>query len=193
MARLKRGDEDAFSQLYLLHVKKLTYYIRGAVRSAVFTEDLVHDTFIKVWENRGTLDPDLPFAPYLFTIGRRLLLNFLKRAQHENQIVAEIARQAHREENQTEQRLINKDNQHLFHKAVESLSPAVKAVFVRCHIEGKSHQETANELRLSQSTVNKHMIKATRLIREYIEVHSRLTLLLISISALQLEQTLHCA
>lgn len=191
--RLTRGDEDAFSQLYLLHVRKLTYYIRSTVRSSVFASDLVHDTFIKVWENRRNIDPDLPFAPYLFTIGKRVLLNFLKRARHESFIIAEIARHTRQEENLTEQRQTQKDNKQLFQQAVDALSPAVKAVFVRCHMEGKSHREAAQELQLSPSTVNKHMIKATRLIREYIEMHSGLALLLISIAALPLEQVLHSA
>ncbi len=52
---LRLGDSDALSQLYFLYVKPLSYFILKAAKSPVLTEDVVHDTFIKIWDHRNRL------------------------------------------------------------------------------------------------------------------------------------------
>ena len=182
---LKKNDQQALSTLYYTHVKKLKYYIQRTAQSPLLAEDIVHDTFIKIWENRFEIDPAKPFKPYLFTIAKRNLLNVLKRAQHETSIMSEIRKYAKNEENTTELQLDYNESNSLLAEAIHSLNGQCKEVFVRCKIQGLTYKQAAEELGITESTVNKHMNKALTIIREYIKLKNAVSVLLACIALIK--------
>ncbi len=56
----------------------------------------------------------------------------------------------------------------LLNKAIENLAPQRKQVFNLCKMEGKSYREVSQLLHISTSTINDHIVKATRAIRNFI-------------------------
>lgn len=182
---LRQNDEQALSALYYLHVKKLTYFIQRTAQSPFLAEDIVHDTFIKIWENRQDIDPGKPFKAYLFTIAKRNLLNMLKRAQHETSIMSEIRKYAVEHENTTEMHIDYNESSSLISEAINSLSGQCKEVFVRCRIKGLSYKQTAEELGITESTVNKHMNRALTLIREYIKLKNAVSVLMACVALIK--------
>ncbi len=182
---LKRDDQEALSALYYLHVKKLKYYVQRTAQSPFLAEDIVHDTFIKIWANRLEIDPTKPLKPYLFTIAKRNLLNMLKRAQHETSIMSEIRRYAKDEENTTELQLDYRESNSLISEAINTLSGQCKAVFVRCKIQGLTYKQVAEELGITESTVNKHMNRALTLMKKYIKLKNAISVLLAGIALIK--------
>ncbi len=80
--RARRGDEDAFSQLF-------GRYQRAIYRYAVYMggpdagDDIVQETFLAVLRQRGRADqPQGTLLAYLIGIARRLLLKRLCRERH---------------------------------------------------------------------------------------------------------------
>jgi RNA polymerase sigma-70 factor (family 1) len=185
ISMLQQGDQQALSTLYYLHVKQLKYYAQRTAQSPFLAEDIVHDTFVKVWENRLLIDPLRPFKPYLFTIAKRNLLNMLKRAQHETAIMSEIRKYSSDDENTTELQVDYNESNALITEAVSNLNGQVKEVFVRCRLKGLTYKQTAQELGITESTVNKHMNKALTLIREYINTKNAVSVLLTCISLIK--------
>ena len=185
LKRLKLGDQEALSVLYYQYSNALLYYVQRTARSPFLAEDVVHDTFIKIWQHRDQLDASKPFKPYLFTVAKRTLLNLLKRAKHETTILSEIKKYAVDEEHTTELLLAYKESNHLVNEAIESLSDQVKKTFIYCRIEGMSYKQAAEALNITESTVNKHMSKALQVIREHIRVKNGLALLLAYITFLK--------
>ncbi|MEQ7798871.1 RNA polymerase sigma-70 factor [Pedobacter sp. ASV1-7] len=185
ISMLQQGDQQALSTLYYLHVKQLKYYAQRTAQSPFLAEDIVHDTFVKVWENRLLIDPLRPFKPYLFTIAKRNLLNMLKRAQHETAIMSEIRKYSSDDENTTELQVDYNESNALITEAISNLNGQVKEVFVRCRLKGLTYKQTAQELGITESTVNKHMNKALTLIREYINTKNAVSVLLTCISLIK--------
>ena len=175
---LGQGDTIALSSLYYRHVKQLKYYVQRTARSPFLVEDIVHDTFIKIWEARGTIDPGQPFKPYLFTVAKRTLLTMLKRAQHESGIIAEMRKYATEGEQTTERTIAYNESDTLVTEAVNSLTGQSKEVFIRCRVQGLTYKQAAEELNITESTVNKHMNKALRDIRQYITLRHAVAVLL---------------
>ncbi len=178
---LREGDTDALGKLYYLYVKQLKYFVLRTAKSSLLAEDVVHDTFIKVWENRDKIDCELPFKPYLYTIARRHLLNLLKRAQHEINIVDEMRRSVINEENSTELLLDYSESSSIFQEAIKSLPEQRREVFIRCRIQGLTYKQAAVELGISESTVNNQMVKALKSIRGFITIRSAMILLIAAI------------
>lgn len=172
LKQLKSGDQKALSALYYLYSDQLFYYVQRTARSPFLAEDVVHDTFMKVWQHRDQLDPSKPFKPYLFVIAKRTLLNLLKRARHEAEILSEIKRYALEEDRATELVLEYNESNHLINEAIDNLSGQVKKTFLYCRIEGMSYKQAAETLNVTESTINKHMSKALQSIREHMKTHT---------------------
>ncbi|MDR6785233.1 RNA polymerase sigma-70 factor (family 1) [Pedobacter africanus] len=178
---LQQGDMDALSGLYFLHVKQLKRYIIKGAKSPALTEDIIHDTFIKVWENRAGIDSSQSFKAYLYTIARRHLLNLMKRAQFEDGIVNEIKKYSAEADRSTELLLEYNESNSLLNEAVQHLPPQCKEIFIRCKINGQSHKQIAEELHISMSTVNNQMGKALKNIKEFLTEHNGFLLILAAI------------
>ncbi|WP_443939737.1 RNA polymerase sigma factor [Pedobacter sp. MW01-1-1] len=180
--RLKQGDQEALTILYYQNIQKLKYYIQRTAKSPFLAEDIVHDTFVKLWESRKEIDSSKPFKPYLYTIAKRTLLNVLKRAQHEVTILSEIRKHATATEDTTDQNIAYNESNSLIKEAIQSLTGQPKAVFILCRLNGLTYKQAAAELGITESTVNKHMNKALTLIKEFIRYKNALALLLAVIS-----------
>jgi len=169
---LKENDSKALSALYYMHVKPLKYYIIKAAKSPFLTEDIVHDTFIKIWENRSQIDANQPFKPFLYTISKRLLLNLLKRGQHEKHILTEIKKYAITEEHTTELTVNYNESDTLFKEAINSLPTQCREVFVKCRLGGLSYKQVSLELGIAESTINNQMVKALKSIRKFLSLRN---------------------
>jgi len=175
---LKNNDRRAFSTLYHLHVKPLRRYLIKVAKSPILTDDIIHDTFIKVWESRSTINPNLQFRPFLFTIAKRLLFNLIKRAQHEQLILTEIKKYAIPLHNTTEETINYNESHFLLNEAINQLPNQCRQVFIKCKLEGFSYREISAELGIAESTINNQMVKALKSIKKYLFLRYSAILLL---------------
>ncbi len=77
--QLKSDSITAYKQLYELWVSRLYYFVFQYVKSEPVTDDIVQETFLRIWNNRSKLNPESSFKAYLFTVSYRLLLKELRR------------------------------------------------------------------------------------------------------------------
>jgi len=172
LKRLKLGHEEAFSVLYSLYNYKLLYYVQRTTKSPYLAEDVVHDTFMKIWQHRDRIDPQKPFQPYIFTIAKRTLIDLLKRARHEKTILSEIKTYTIEEDHSTELLLDYNESNLIINEAIAGLSEQVKRTFTLCRIQGMSYKQAAETLNITESTINKHMSKALQIIRAHVIKHT---------------------
>lgn len=167
LIRLKSGDQDALSRLYDVYSDPLTYYLQRAAKSPHLAEDVVHDTFLKIWQSREQINPAQPFKPYLFVIAKRTLFSIFRRTRHEAAILSEIKEHYQQEDQSTQKLLEYNESAAMLNEAISLLTTQVKKTFICCRIEGMSYKQAAEELNITESTVNKHMSKALQMIREH--------------------------
>lgn len=176
---LRGGEARALRALYDRHLRQLHYFILRTAKSRTLTEDVVHDVFIRIWETRSQINPSLPFKSYLYAIAKRHLFNVLKRAQHETFILEEIRKYTVPSENTTDLLLDLKEGNALLNEAIEKLPKQCKAVFILCKIQGMTYKQVAEELGITEGTVNSQMVKALRSIKKYISLKNAFSLLLL--------------
>lgn len=169
---LIEGEEWALDKLYLKHVQSLYAFVLKTAKSPSLSEDVVQDVFVKIWENRSQIDPDKPFKPYLYTIARNHLLNLLKRAQHETVILQEIKRYTPFAENVTDLATEYKESHTILQHALNQLGPKCREVFVRCKLDGLSYKKVAEEMGITEGTVNSQIVKATKAIKKHFSVRN---------------------
>lgn len=171
LLRVTQGDEIAFTVLFYAHHNKLGTYILRLTDSFPLTEEIVQDVFLKIWQNRSSLDNIQHFEAYLFVIARNRAFNCLKQLAREKTKKLEWEYNAGLKEEPDEILKEESPYNNLIDKAIDELPPQQKKVYILHNQEGMGHSEIAVQLGLSQGTVKKHMSLALRSIREYVIAH----------------------
>jgi RNA polymerase sigma-70 factor (family 1) len=180
VSSLKDGDRQAFSKLYHHYVPKLYNHIFRICKSETLAEDIVHDVFVKVWENRSNLNENLSFQSYLFTIAKNHLLNLIKRASKEQDICKELILGSKVSFNYTEHAVQFNETNTFLNEAIEKLSPQKKIIFKLCKNEGLTYEEIATKLGITKGTVNVQVVSALKSIDDYLTINGIYHILILS-------------
>jgi RNA polymerase sigma-70 factor (family 1) len=177
---LKEGQQEAFTQLYHLYSERIYLNVLKLVKQEQVAQEILQDIFIILWEKRDTIDIQTSFRSYLFRIGENKVIDFYRKARRDQSLYAYIKAAATEHYTHIEEALLNRENAELLQKAVNSLPAQRKQVFELCKLQGTSYQEVSSALGISPSTINDHIVKATRAIRQHIyangEIHTALLL-----------------
>jgi RNA polymerase sigma-70 factor (ECF subfamily) len=166
VTRLKESDQEAFEQLYRLYSGRLLGYLIKLVKSDLYAAELLQDTFIKLWDNRRNVDPDQSFRSYLFRIAENNVYDFFRKAARDKRLQEAIINSAGEIYKHVEEDLFTKQNEQLLQDAINLLPPKRRQVFQLIKIEERSYDEVSSLLNISASTINDHIVKATKYIRE---------------------------
>jgi len=164
--RLKDGDTRAFEQIYQLYSSRLLGFLIKLVKSDLYAAELLQDTFIKLWDNRMNIDPNQSFRSYLFRIAENSVYDFFRKAARDKKLQAAIIKSACEKYQHVEENLVTKENEQILQEAINLLPPKRRLVFQLIKIEERSYDEVSTLLNISESTINDHIVKATKTIRE---------------------------
>jgi len=165
--RLKVGDEVAFNELYAAYLQPAVRFCNSIVKDIDESQNIVHDVFIKIWDRRETINPELNFTSYLFTIIRNRVFDFLKEVKRNDLMKEEYWSRI--ELAQNEDPSIQEDRIRKISEAVEDLSEKRKQIIKLNYQEGKSYEEIASDMRISKNTVKNQLVKAKQIIREQLK------------------------
>jgi RNA polymerase sigma-70 factor (ECF subfamily) len=170
---LKRGNPDAFKEVFRLLYPRLKGYCKLFISDNNQVEDIIQETFISLWDKRSSIKTEKSLESFVFIMLRNRCLNFLKKQkleqgniQIEQLEINEIQYLyqldfTNKEEKSLEEMLIES-----FREAVEELPEKMKVVFTKCKIEGQKQKAVAEELGISLKMVEKHIAKAKKQIRD---------------------------
>ncbi len=170
--RIKNGDEGAFNKLYYLFKEPAVRFCNSIIKDYEESENLIQEVFIKIWEKRQGINPELNFNSYLFTIIRNRVYDYLKEVK-KNEFVKErywhnIMKYQNSEPDLKEERISN------IKKAISGLSEKRKEIILLNFEGGKSYEEIANMMNISKNTVKNQLVKAKQIIRAQMNIASML-------------------
>ena len=182
---LSKGDSMAFARLYETY-KTLVY--RNALKMLKeedFAQEILQEVFLKIWNNRTNIMLDKPFQPYLFQIMRNSIYDYFRKVARDKKLLEVLAiniKIENQQKNTIEDQLYFKETARDIEAAIQALPPKCREVFILCKIEGKSYEEVANILQISHATVNNHIVKGTRIVKNFlknVDLNTALILLII--------------
>lgn len=168
---LSEGNERVFEELYRLYSNRLLGFIIKLVKTETFATEILQEVFIKLWNNRQNLDPEQSFRSYIFRIAENLVYDFFRKAARDKKLEAALINSACDEYSHVEESLYRKENVQLLRDAIDTLPSKRRQVFQLVKMEERSYDEVSELLHVSVSTVNDHVVKATKSIREKLESH----------------------
>lgn len=160
-----RTAEARFEEIYLSYFSKMKRFAREYVVSEEDAENIVHDVFAELWEDKRIFGLSLNLVAYLFTAIKNKCLNHLR-----HQLVVHETASRLQEEYRLSLRM-NLDSLELFDqrvfseddiekaisRALDTLSEKCRTIFIMSKLEGKKQKEIARELAISINTVETQM------------------------------------
>ena len=166
MRREDLCDEKRFEAVFFQYAKDLKRYLFLKFQDLESAEDVVQETFLKLWKNCREVSPE-KVRSYLFTLANNAFLDIKK---HEK-VVRNFAKRNDEVKFTSETPeflMIEEEFLEKIEQAVAGLPPKQREVFVMAKIEKKKYKEIAAELGISVKAVEKRMTAALAQIREKI-------------------------
>ncbi|MGV3560466.1 RNA polymerase sigma factor [Larkinella arboricola] len=175
----ENNDEFAFAELYNRYFRLLFNYAFSKVNDQFVAQEIIQELFVMLWQQRHR-NTILSCRSYLFASAKNLIISHYRkeftRQYHYNQW--EI--QTNGATALTDQLTLTADLQHRYEQGLHRLPQKCKEVFVLSR-QGHSNREIALQLAISEKTVEQHITKALRLLKEYLKEHFVYTLLFLSL------------
>jgi RNA polymerase sigma-70 factor (family 1) len=179
--QLAGGNEIAFRQLYDHHKDDVYAFALGITRSVPLAEEIVQDSFIKLWQHRHELPGIQKFESWFFTITRNLCYSALRKIALDRKIKSAPELQPEQHVATAEDILITRENRELVQQAIYQLPEQQQRVYKLHREAGLTYDEIAAELQISRNTVKEHLRRAVTAIRAYLEMRLAITITLLSI------------
>lgn len=168
LSQLKAGDKLAFARLYELYSRPLYLNLFKLLKTEQGAEEILQNIFFILWEKREAITINQSIRGYLFRIAENKVHDFFRKLKRDRKLYDHILEISSREYEDVEINILHSEETALLNKAIENLPPQRKEVFYLCKVEGKSYLEVSRLLGISASTINDHIVKATRAVRDFI-------------------------
>jgi RNA polymerase sigma-70 factor, ECF subfamily len=168
LERLQRRDPQALAELYDLYGGMVFRFILRIVRDSGIAEDLVQETFLRVWNRAGMFDSGRgAVGAWLLTVARNRAIDYLRYLNRRTEASLDL--------NETEHPALFADMRnnpadfdlarHL-KKAMEQLNPQQREAIELAYFEGMSQTEIAQRMAQPLGTVKTWMRRALQQMRE---------------------------
>ena len=171
LQRLRLGENDAFLELYNIYHPALYNYVLRFVKIPAIAEDILQDTFLKIWEIRERIDPDLSFKAYLYRICRNSVFKLVKKIAGDEGLRLQVMLQFKQSVSDADLKVRWQQYEEILYAAIDQLPPQRQRVFMLCREEGLTYDQAAEQLGISRNTVKEHMVLAMKSIKEYFQHH----------------------
>jgi len=170
LARLADGDPKAFSVIFHHYRHRIYSYAFHLSGDAAQSDELVQETFMKVWLHRQKIPHVLRFDNWLFTIARNQVFDMLKDTAREHAFRRQVAELLEPGGNPVEDAVLSRENEVRLQQALDKLPPRQKLIFTLSRQRGMKHEEIAEELQISRNTVKTHLVQALKTLRGVLQM-----------------------
>jgi RNA polymerase sigma factor (sigma-70 family) len=180
--KCKSGNSSAKEWLYRTYSPVLLGVCRRYINNRMQAEDIVHESFITIYEKISELRQESSLEGWMKRIVINNSLKFLKNREFlsdideisESDIDVSVSEEGHQMKDQLLQLDISQED---MLSVIDSLPAGFRAVFNLYVFENYSHNEIADELGISSSTSRSQLLRARKMIQkklvEKMEQHKR--------------------
>lgn len=161
-----KGDEPAFDTLYRRYVVRLLNTAFHKTNSRDLAQELVQEVFMELYLHRSKLEIHTSIQGYLFTILRNKIFNYYRHELVQKKYRQFITLRGEQHALDSGKNLEGKELQDKVHSLIQELPPQCRTVFMLSREGVLSNKEIADKLNISVNTVEQHIRKARRILRE---------------------------
>lgn len=155
--------ESVFNEIIDRYGSPIISVIYKMIQDNEIAQDLAQDVFVRLWENRNSIDLSKPIFTYLYKLAMNRSVDYLRKKKPqstENEILELMVSQKPEDTEELFQLII---------KCADFLKAKQKAVFILRDIEGFKFDEIAKVLEMPLSNIQSNLHLARKRVRELLE------------------------
>ncbi len=159
----QRGDVAAFEELYRTHCSRIYALCLRMVADRSRAEDLTQEAFVRAWEKLASFRGESAFLSWLYRLAVNVVLSDVRSRRRREGDVAGLEESRLPDPRAVPHRVgacIDLE------RAIESLPPQARMVFVLHDVQGYRHREIAGLMGLAVGTSKAQLHHARRRLRE---------------------------
>ena len=173
--RARAGDASAFTELVEKYERKIFRLAKHITQNDEDAEDVLQESFMKAYSNLDSFQGQSKFYTWLVRIAVNEALMKLRKRKSDKTVSLDephetdedtVTREIAVWDDDPEKRYSRDELRDILGRAVESLKPAFRTVFVLRDIEELSTEETAEALGISIPAVKSRLLRARLQLRE---------------------------
>ena len=166
--RLQRRDPQALAELYDRYGRLAYSLIVRVVRDGALAEDLVQETFLRVWNRAQGFDAQRgALGPWLLAVARNRAIDYLRSAGGRERNALELEEVDHPSlYTNMERDILASDKARMIRAALEKLAPNQREVIELAYFEGLTQTEMAERMGQPLGTVKTWVRAALKNLRE---------------------------
>ena len=161
-----QSDYTAFEQLFHRHYSNLCRYAYTYLKAHDASEEVVSDVFLKIWKNREVLQIQSSISAYLVRATRNLAIDHLRYLNRQRRKTYDLVGDFQANDASPSDLIIGTETNRLIEAAIEALTPQAKLIFRMSRDSNMTQSDIAQKLNLSIKTVEAHMGRALKSLRE---------------------------
>lgn len=178
LAKLARGgDRAAFAELVELYKDKIYHLAYRMLRSRHEAEEIVQETFLRVYMNLDRYDENQKFSTWIYRIATNLCIDRLRKRKVNYSLDAEmgdgegsdwystLASQDPSPDNQ----VLLSETQMQIRESIETLPEKYKAVVILRYLQDLSLQEISDVLSMPVTTIKTRLHRGREFLRKKLE------------------------
>ena len=166
---LRIGDYDSYKALFQKCYGRLLSFVISLIKDKQAAEDIVQEQFLKLWDNKQTIDKCMSVESYLYVMTKNATINYIKSQSklvtmpdQSSAVISSVDLDRSIDVSFIRDRLMD---------LIDMMPAQRKKVFTMSKINGLSNIEIAKILGLSVKTVDRHLAIAKSFIKDNLTYH----------------------
>ncbi len=164
------GDHRAFDRIYLRCFEPIRGFFCMLLRNETVAEELCQEMFVRLWENRHAINPDLNFKSYLYTVAKSSAFKYLRHKRvvdkYENYRYLDNLELS----DAPDEELMAGELQIIIKHLLDGMPRQRRQVFEMSRIEKLSNAEISSRLGIRESTVRAHLHNVIKRLRGVVSI-----------------------
>ncbi len=162
-----RGERASLHRLYEHLAPKMTGVALRMLRRRDLADEVVHDTFLRIWEKAGSYDPARGKAStWAFTVLRNTALNVLRGERRIELVEDYDAIEPASEEADAESLLVALSETSALKRCLDRLEPMRRRAILLAYLRGLTHGELAGRLGVPLGTAKAWIRRSLRTLKD---------------------------
>ena len=164
-ALLNEGDEQAFTEIYQRFWRKIFVVAHKRLGDQQDAEEIVQELFLNLWRKRATFQLTTGFQNYFAIAVKFEILDVMRKRANIHKYQDELAFSYTEADESTLRNLDVQDLQERLQMSINALPEKCQLVFRLKYEQGYSQKQIAEEMNISEKTVEAHLAKAKKTLK----------------------------
>ena len=162
----EQDSQPAFREFYDMTYDRLFRIAYYYTHHEEWSQEIVLDVFMKLWEHRKQLLDVTNIEDYCFILVKNASLNYIEKEERRPTLSAEVLQEPADQDVSPEDTLISEELFARYVKALDRLPERCREVFILIREEKQTYAQVAEKLDISIKTVDAQLQKATNRLKE---------------------------